>query len=124
MVQTGGSRTKNRFKKAIKNDLLKFKSFVIEPFSNELDLYHWFERIVSFPHFGIGIATIYLNRINPDLYPVMNNKTLIALNKIGNTLSFTKTFRNYVQVKEIQKNLIAEFPVLENLYKADALNHL
>jgi hypothetical protein len=122
-VQSGGDRTKNKFKDTIEKALDSFRSFVIEPFNINFDLYDWFKRIDNYPGFGIGIATIYLNRIDYDSYPIMNNKTLKALNKLGYALSSTKNYANYERVKKIQRELISEFPVLENLYKSDALTH-
>lgn len=122
-VQSGGARRKNDFLETIENDLKSFKSFIMEPFDKNFDLKGWFLKIDSYPYFGVGIATIYLNRINYHIYSIMNNKTLNALNKLGYEISHTKNWANYLMVYRIQKELIAEFPVLENLYKADALNH-
>jgi len=122
-VQSGGERAKNTFKKNVEKDINLFRSFIIEPFKKDFDLRYWFNRVENFKGFGIGIATIYLNRTNISRYPIMNNKTLIGLNMLGFRLSSTKNFTNYLKVKEFQNQLINKFPILENYYKTDALNH-
>jgi len=122
-VQSGGYRTKNIFKKEIGKNLSAFRKYVVEPFYNHFNLNVWIQRLDAFTGSGIGIATIYLNRIDCNKYPIMNNKTLKALAKLGYQISGTKNLTNYLKVKKIQNQLIAEFPLIENLYKADALNH-
>lgn len=122
-VQSGGERSKHKYIATLNNDYSNFRSFVLEPFDRNFNLQDWFKRIDDFNGFGIGIATIYLNRVNTDVYPIMNNKTLNASNKLGYQISSTKNFSNYELVKKIQTDLITQFPVLENFYKADAFNH-
>ncbi|WP_303925680.1 HNH endonuclease [Draconibacterium sediminis] len=122
-IQSGGERAKNTFKKTVEKDIKLFRSFVLEPFNEDFDLQSWFNRIEEFKGFGIGIATIYLNRVSKIRYPVMNNKTLTGLKKLGFGLSSTKNFTNYLKVHEYQNNLMKKFPILENYYKTDALNH-
>lgn len=122
-VQSGGERSKHKYIATLNNDYSNFKSFVLEPFDKNFNLQDWFKRIDEFNGFGIGIATIYLNRVNTDVYPIMNNKTINASNKLGYQISSTKNFTNYELVKKIQTYLITQFPVLENFYKADAFNH-
>ena len=123
MVQSGGDRGKNEFLKTLNDNFEKFRTFILEPFEIKFNLTDWFKRIGNFKEFGVGIATIYLNRINKDIYPIMNNKTIEALKKLGYNISTTKNFSNYELVKKYQTALIKEFPILENFYKADALNH-
>ena len=53
----------------------------------------------------------------------MNNKTLKALNKLGYRISSTKNWTNYELVKKYQDNLISDYPVFKNYFKADAFNH-
>lgn len=122
-VQSGGKRTKNSFKESISMNLSSFRTFVIEPFNNNFNLENWFNRIKNYKYFGIGIATIYLNRINRDKYSILNNKTLRALRELKFSLAFNKNFSTYSDVNKIQLQLIKIFPNLENLYKTDALNH-
>jgi 5-methylcytosine-specific restriction endonuclease McrA len=122
-VQSGGDRTKNKFLTTISNQFEGFKAFVLLPFDKEFDLKNWFEEVEKFKGFGIGIATIYLNKINRNNYPIMNNKTINALRKIGYNLAVTKSYKTYLNVKRIQDELILMYPELENYYKADAFNH-
>jgi hypothetical protein len=122
-VQSGGNRTKNRFRVEVEDKLQAFKSFILEPFNEKFILSDWFNRINNFKYFGIGIATIYLNRIDKERYSIMNNKTLKALIKLGYNISLTESFANYEKVNEIQNKLISDYPRLSNLYVIDALNH-
>ena len=122
-VQSGGDRSKNRFKENVEKNTSLFRSFILEPFNKDFDLNSWFHRIQNFNGFGVGVATIYLNRVNQNRYPVMNNKSLKGLNKLGFRLSSTKNFTNYLKVREFQDQLLKKFPILENYYKTDALNH-
>ncbi|NUM79724.1 HNH endonuclease [bacterium] len=122
-IQSGGYRTKNLFKEYLENNLTTFKKFILEPFSNNFNFDDWFNRINEFSYFGVGIATIYLNRINKNDYSVLNNKTLKALREVGYNLSLTKNLKNYKEVNRIQKQWTKTYPFIDNLYKADALNH-
>ncbi len=122
-VQSGGDRSKNRFKIAVESNMQSFRLFVLEPFNENFALSDWFNRIESYKHFGIGIATIYLNRIDKERYPIMNNKTLKALRKLGHNISLTENFTNYNKVNKIQNELIISYPILTDFYVADAFNH-
>lgn len=123
LVQSGGDRAKNGFRKTITKDFDNFKQFVLEPFNDKFSLKNWFSQIENYPNFGIGIATIFLNRIDYNKYPIMNNKTLKALNKLGYKISSSKNWTNYELVKNYQDNLINDYPIFENYFKADAFNH-
>lgn len=122
-IQSGGYRTKNLFKEYLENNLTSFKIFILEPFSKSFNFDNWFNKINEFNYFGIGIATIYLNRINKYIYSVLNNKTLKALREIGYSISLTKNLKNYKEVNKIQNNFIKNYSFIDDLYKADALNH-
>ena len=82
-VQTGGARTINQFETTIEKELISFRSYVLEPFNKEFDLHDWFDHRKRFLGFGVGIATIFLNRIDYKKYSIMNNKTLKSLNKLS-----------------------------------------
>ena len=122
-IQSGGKRTKNSFKRSISANLSSFRHFTLEPFSKNFDLEDWFNRIKDYKYFGIGIATIYLNRVNRNKYSVLNNKTLRALRELKYDIPFNKNFSTYLEVNKIQKMIIKKFPIFNNLYKVDALNH-
>ena len=122
-VQSGGDRTKNQFRDTVLKDLISFKQFTSKPFQENFSLKDWFLQLDNYPGFGVGIATIFLNRIDYKKYPIMNNKTLNALSKLGYNISSSKNWTNYELVKKYQDNLITNYPILKNYYKADALNH-
>ena len=123
LVQSGGDRAKNEFRKTISKDFDNFKQFVLEPFDDKFSLKDWFSQIDNYPNFGVGIATIFLNRIDYKKYPIMNNKTLKGLNKLGYKVSSSKNWANYKLVRNYQVYLISDYSSLKNYYKADALNH-
>lgn len=122
-VQSGGDRTKNRFRDTVKKDVDRFRKFILKPFQVKFSLKDWFLQLEDYPGFGVGIATIFLNRVDYKKYPVMNNKTLKALNKLGYKISSSKNWTNYKLVKKYQDNLINDFSILQNYFKADALSH-
>jgi len=122
-VQSGGERTKNRFRNTVEKDIERFRKFVLKPFQVKFSLKDWFLQLEDYPGFGVGIATIYLNRVDYNKYPIMNNKTLKALNKLGYKISSSKNWTNYELVKKYQDNLLNDFSTLQNYFKADALNH-
>ncbi|MFB2578177.1 HNH endonuclease [Acinetobacter sp. c2-A9] len=122
-LQSGGERTKNLFKKNLKSNLKSFREFILLPFNENFSLKEWFEDIKNYPYFGIGIATIYLNRVDRYKFPVMNNKTLQALSQLGYPVSSSKSWDNYSLVFEIQKSLMNNYKTLNNFYKVDSLNH-
>jgi|GEM_PF-281701 len=122
-VQSGGHRGIGKFRKMLDNDFSNFRFFILEPFETVFNLKNWFKNIDKFNGFGVGIATIYLNRIDKTIYPIMNNKTTNALQKLNFKIPSTKNFNNYELVRSIQIKLIRSFPILENYYKVDALNH-
>ncbi len=95
----------------------------MKPFKVNFLLREWFSQIENYRGFGVGIATIYLNRVDCNKYPIMNNKTLKALNKLGYRISSSKNYTNYELVKTYQDKLLMNFPKLENYFKEDALNH-
>jgi predicted HNH restriction endonuclease len=122
-VQTGGHRTINNFISTIEGTYQEFRNFTLQPFKTNFNLEEWLQQLDNFLGFGMGIATIYLNRTNPEAYPILNNKTINALNKLGYRISTTKNFTNYGKVRAYQRDLINKYPRLEDYYKADALTH-
>jgi len=122
-VQSGGSRVKNLFKDSVVSDFDSFKTIIFEPFKSNFNLEDWFTLVKNFNGFGFGISTIYLNRVNRNKFPILNSKTINALNKLGYHFSSSKNLRNYKKVEIVQKELIKEFPNLNDFYKVDALNH-
>ena len=122
-IQSGGSRNLKSFEEEITNTFSNFKNFILEPFSVGFNLESWFNRIKDHNHFGEGIATIYLNRVNRNKYPVINGKSLNSLKLLGHKVSYTKNYKNYKRTKVIQSKLIEDYPIFENYYKIDSFNH-
>jgi len=122
-VQSGGERTKNRFRNMVEKDIGGFRKYVLKPFHDNFLLRDWFLQLDDYPGFGVGIATIFLNRVDYRKYPIMNNKTLKALNRLGYRISSSKNWTNYELVKKYQDNLINDYSTLQNYFKADSLNH-
>lgn len=122
-VQSGGHRNKTEFLETVTNKTIGFKEMILKPFIKDFNELAWLKQIDKFSGFGFGIATIYLNRVNKSLYPILNDKTLQALRSLGFNISKTKNISNYEKVKKYQLNLIREYPVLQDFYKTDALNH-
>lgn len=122
-VQSGGERTKNRFKDNLENNLKSFRNFVLLPFEEDFAVKEWFNQIKNHSYFGVGIATIFLNRIDKNKFPIMNDKTFNALKKLGYPISSTKSWETYMAVFYIQKELMKAYKNLKNFYKVDSLNH-
>ncbi len=129
-IQSGGDRNKNEFLSSIINNLSEFRQIILEPFDEKFNAFDWLDKIIKYKKvdnkfigFGFGISTIYLNRVNKNLYPVLNDKTIKALQKMGHSISSSKNVSNYKLVGKYQNNLIKHFPQLEDFYKTDALNH-
>jgi len=57
----------------------EFRAFVLSPFDPNFDVDKWIHRIKEFNHFGIGLATIYLNRVDKRRFPIVNDKVRKAL---------------------------------------------
>jgi predicted HNH restriction endonuclease len=123
-IQSGGQRKINGFK----NETLikrypEFREYILEPFSQEFDEKNWlFHRRCDFENFGIGIASIYLNRIDKNKYSIINNKTIGGLKALDYKISDTKTWKNYLAIHNIQANLIKEYDTVKNYFMADAIN--
>lgn len=122
-IQSGGERQMNRFEEYVIENLQSFRKFILEPFDDSFNLENWFNRIEDHKHFGIGTATIYLNRVDRNVYSVLNNKTLDALKLLDHNISKAKNYSNYQKVKAIQSDWIKREPRFENFYKTDALTH-
>lgn len=75
-VQTGGYRTASDFRATIEEKYDKFRLFILEPFTESFDEYRWLERAREFPYFGVGLATIFLNRVDKKRFAIVNNKAV------------------------------------------------
>lgn len=121
-IQGGGSRTVGRLKQTIENRYEEFRKFTLQPFEDDFDELEWLDRIKEFDHFGKGIATIYLNRVNKKRFVVLNNKVSDAMELFGIKLP-TSIRQQYVAVRKAEQQLIEWYRELKNFYMTDALMH-
>ena len=119
-VQSGGYRTSGKFREMVKSNYTQFHSFVLRPFDTNFDEANWLAGTKAFKYFGIGLATIYLNRVDKKRFPILNNKAVDSLALFDVSLPSNKVKR-YQIVREAQKQLITWFPPFDNLYRTDAL---
>jgi len=81
----------------------------------------WLTGTKAFNYLGIGLATIYLNRVDKKRFPILNNKTADSLALFNIALS-SDIVKRYKTVLDSQQQLIDWFPQFDNFYRADALN--
>lgn len=123
-VQTSGQRNLNTFKENISNNFESFRKYILLPFNEKFDIKKWLLNRKNFPQWGIGISTIYLNRINLSKYAILNNKTIEALNKLGLSITTSiHSYQTYEYVTAIENKIINTFKQITNFYKVDALCH-
>ena len=121
-VQSGGHRNA-RLIKYIKENVVKFKKGVLEPFDDAFKVSEWFKWVKGVDGFGQGISTIYLNRVNKSKYCVVNSKSINAYQELGYKIDETSLLVTYNDLLNAQNDLITRYPELENFYKADSLSH-
>lgn len=97
-IQSGGGRDNPDFNTTLHGQWASMKPFLLEPFANDFNVEKWLTHLDDFSHFGRGCATIYLNRIAPEKYPVLNGKSVTA---------FEKLFR-----RKLPSNLVKAYSVL------------
>ena len=120
-VQSGGYRTSGKFREMVTTNYAKFRALALRPFDSDFDDVSWLDETKDFKYFGVGLATIYLNRVDRMRFPILNNKTTDSLALFDITLP-TNTVKRYQAIQAAQKQLINWFPQFENYYRADALN--
>ena len=120
-VQSGGYRTSRKFLQTMESNYDQFRPFVLRPFDNDFDEAKWLAGTKDFNYFGVGLATIYLNRVDKKRFPILNNKAADALALFDVSLP-TDIVKRYQVVREVQKHIITWFPEFENFYRTDALN--
>lgn len=122
-IQSGGYRTAPKLVENINQQFDTFKSKILEPFSPGFDPYSWLLWTENFPYFGKGLATIYLNRIDKYKYVIVNNKSIDGLKKIGFDIPTSNLKKQYDAIINAEKSLLNQFPMLENLFRIDAMMH-
>jgi hypothetical protein len=120
-VQSGGYRTSKQFRETIKSQYEQYRPFILTPFEAKFDEVQWLNSIDDFKNLGKGLATIYLNRVDKNRFPILNNKTANSLALFDIKLP-TNLVRRYKAVRDAQQQLIDWFPKFENFYRTDALN--
>ena len=121
-VQTGGHRTANLFKKTIESKYNDFREYILEPFDTDFDVFSWLDRNGDFSGFGMGLATIYLNRLDKNRFVIVNNKAIEAM-KLFNIFFPSTLKKRYEILLNAERKLISWYPDFENLYRTDAFTH-
>jgi hypothetical protein len=120
-VQKGGQRTASRFRTTINAKYDEFHAFVLEPFAQSFDEIEWLQRIHEFSHFGVGLATIFLHRVDKKRFAIINNKAVEAVElldvPVPNALE-----RRYQAVRDAWQQLIEWYPDFDNFFRADSLS--
>jgi hypothetical protein len=120
-VQSGGHRTSGQFRKTIEAKYEEFRQFVMKPFSVDFNDAEWLAGRKDFSHFGVGLATIFLNRVDKTRFPILNKKTADSLALFDVTLPADEV-KSYKVVREAQQQLMDWFPQFKNFFRTDALN--
>jgi hypothetical protein len=120
-VQSGGYRTSGKFRQTIETHYDQFRPFVLNPFDSDFDVAQWIDGMKTFKHFGIGLATIFLNRVDKKRFPILNNKAADSLALFDISLP-SHAVKRYKAVLDAQQQLINWFPQFDNFYRVDALN--
>jgi len=120
-LQSGGQRSSGKFRQTIESQYDQFRPFVLSPFESDFSALAWLAKTKEFKHFGSGLATIYLNRVDKERFPILNNKTADSL-KLFDVKLPVDISKRYKAVLDAQKQLIDWYPPFENFYRADALN--
>jgi len=120
-IQSGGHRTSAKFRDMMNSNYAEFRALVMKPFDPDFNTESWLAETKEFKYFGIGLATIYLNRVNKKRFSILNRKVAKSLALFGFPLP-TNTVKRYQAVCKAQQQLIDWFPQFDNFYRADALN--
>lgn len=120
-LQSGGQRSSSQFRQTIETNYDQFRPFVLNPFDSDFDVAKWLAGTKAFKYFGIGLATIYLNRVDNKSFPILNNKVADSLALFDVSLP-SNTVKRYKAILDAQQQLISWFPQFDNFYRADALN--
>lgn len=121
MIQSGGHRTAGGFRRSIEADISSFREFVLEPFDSEFDIDNWLDRISDFKGMGIGLATIYLNRVDKHRFAIVNNKAVEAVRMFGVSVP-SATVNRYKRIHEAWSQVMEWFPEFDSFYATDSLS--
>ncbi len=121
-VQTGGERTSSMLKDTMEKKYDKFRSFVLEPFSENFQVTEWLENIEKFKGFGAGIATIYLHRVDKKRFAIVNEKAKEAVRLFAVQVP-SNVPKAYKAIRKTWEQFIQWYPEFDNFYRTDALSH-
>ena len=122
-IQAGGHRQSSRFKAMMSENYSALRAFLLQPFQENFNLKEWLETSKNFKPLGEGFCTIYLTRIDPTKYTVVNNKSVEALIQLGFDIKLKSTFDKHESIKAAQDQIKSVFPQVQNYFIADGLNH-
>ncbi len=122
-IQSGGSRTAPKLIENVNKKYEEFREKILEPLASGFNLASWLQWCDSFPFFGKGLATIYLNRVNKHQFVVVNNKSIDGLKKLGYKIPSANLQSQYNAILAAEKNLLDKYPSLENFFRVDAMMH-
>jgi len=122
-IQSGGYRTAPQLIENVNKKYEEFRGKIIEPLTSGFNLDSWLQWCESFPFFGKGLATIYLNRVNKHKYAVVNNKSVDGLKKLGYKIPSTNLKSQYDAILAAEKKLLEKYPAIENFFRIDAMMH-
>lgn len=122
-IQSGGHRLKNGFRETVKNNFASFRTYILKTFDDNFNIEDWIVNLKNYHRFGIGAATIFLNRVDKNKYAILNKKTRDGLRIVGCKISSSDE-KAYLKVLEIQYWYIQRYPeIFKNYYQIDAFMH-
>ena len=92
----------------------EFREKILKPLTTGFNLDSWLQWAESFPFFGKGLASIYLNRVNKHKFVVVNNKSIGGLKKLGYKIPSANLKSQYDAILEARKTF-GEIPVTRKL---------
>ena len=122
-IQSGGYRTAPQLIENVNKKYEEFREKILEPLTSGFNLDTWLQWSESFPFFGKGLASIYLNRVNKHKFVVVNNKSIDGLKKLGYKIPSANLKSQYDAILAAEKKLLEKYPSLENFFRVDAMMH-
>jgi predicted HNH restriction endonuclease len=123
MIMYTSPSYKNAFQKNMEKEFDFFRQFILMPHTENFSLKIWFDENNNRKYFGLGTASVYLNRVNRNKYPVYNGDTGRALNRLGFRIykpNRGNYYQYYTKIIGYQKYLLNSYPILDNFYKIQA----
>ena len=122
-IQSQGWRNKPLIYYINNHNLKEFREKVLLPFNPDFNVGEWIKWSESVSGFGQGISTIYLNRVKPENYCVVNGKSIEAYKKLGYKIKGSSRTTRFEGLLAAESDLIEKYKEkgLDNFYKADSL---